>query len=188
MVQALLAASSVLHGFINPARYGTQMDSNDAKYVQLYVNAENQAPITCPKCQNTKSVDVTRYKALHKPLKIKCLCGWVFRAVVETRKFYRKSVSLPGYYSRRKNQNYSAMVVENLSMSGIGFRIKMKHYIKVGDELTIRVILDNRSQTEVVKDVVVKIVVRQIEDSYIGGEFCNKETFYKELGWYLYPS
>jgi hypothetical protein len=160
------------------------MASNAKKCLQLYVNVENQADITCPKCKNTRTIDVTRYKGLHKPLKIKCVCGWIFQAVIETRKFYRKYVNLQGYYAKVGNQNYGTMVVENLSMSGIGFRIKIKHYIKAGDRLTVRVVLDDKRKTEIVKD----IVVRQVEDSFIGGEFCHMEAFYKELGWYLYPT
>jgi hypothetical protein len=80
------------------------------------------------------------------------------------------------------------MMVENLSISGIGFRPRVQHAIKVGDVLTVRFVLDNRLQTEIIKDIAVRIVIRQVADSFIGAEFCDSTAFYKDLAWYLRPA
>jgi hypothetical protein len=80
------------------------------------------------------------------------------------------------------------MVVENLSMSGIGFRTSMQQSIKAGDMLTVKFVLDNKSRTEIAKDIVVKIVIGQMTGLVIGGEFCDINAFYKELAGYLRPT
>jgi hypothetical protein len=163
------------------------MASNDKTCVRLYVNVENQVSITCPQCHTVKVADVGPYKGSRRPLTVKCRCGRVFRAILETRKFYRKSVNLIGYYAKAGTHDYVGMVVEDLSLSGIGFRVKGKTTVKIGDQLVIRVVLDNKARTEIVKNIAVR-VVRQTDDAFIGGEFCDSRAFYKELAWYLNPN
>jgi uncharacterized Fe-S cluster-containing radical SAM superfamily enzyme len=80
------------------------------------------------------------------------------------------------------------MMVENLSMSGLGFRLRVQHAIEVGDVVHVRFVLDNRLQTEIVTDITVRIVSKQVTGTFIGGEFCNITVSYKELAWYLHPS
>jgi hypothetical protein len=80
------------------------------------------------------------------------------------------------------------MMVENLSMSGIGFRTRVQHPVRVGDILHVRFVLDNRVRTEIAKDIVVKIVIRQVADAFLGAEFCDMTADYKDLAWYLHPS
>lgn len=163
------------------------MASNDKTYVRLYVNVENQASITCPQCNTVKVANVGPFKGSRKPLTVKCRCGWIFHAILETRKFYRKSVHLIGHYAKAGTPNYVRMVVENLSLSGIGFRVKGRTTVKIGDRLIIKVALNNKAQTEIVKEITVR-VVKQTDDAFIGGEFCDTRTFYKELAWYLNPN
>jgi hypothetical protein len=138
------------------------MASNAGTYVKLYVNVEDHASITCPKCNDVKVANVKRYNGSRKPLKIQCRCGWIFHGILETRKFYRKYVKFPGSYTKVGSQNYGLMLVENLSMSGIGFRTRMQQSIKAGDILTVKFVLDNKPRTEIAKDTVVKVVMRQI--------------------------
>jgi hypothetical protein len=127
------------------------------------------------------------YKGSRKPLAVQCHCGWLFHAILETRKYYRKYVRLTGLYMREGSQNYGPMAVENVSMSGIGCRTRVQQPLHVGDILSVRFVLDNRARTEIAKDVVVKIVVRQVADAFFGAEFCDMTTYYKELAWYLRP-
>ena len=94
---------------------------------------------------------------------------------------------LIGHYAKAGTPNYVRMVVENLSLSGIGFRVKGRTTVKIGDRLIIKVALNNKAQTEIVKEITVR-VVKQTDDAFIGGEFCDTRTFYKELAWYLNPN
>jgi uncharacterized Fe-S cluster-containing radical SAM superfamily enzyme len=142
------------------------MANNDATYVKLYVNVEDQASITCPRCNAVKVANVKKYKGSRKPLTVKCHCGWLFHAILETRKYYRKAVKLTGAFARAGSQNYGPMLVENLSMSGIGCRTRMQHPIRVGDILHVRFVLDNRARTEIARDIVVRIVITQVADAF----------------------
>ena len=164
------------------------MGNNHETYVKLYVNVEDQASITCPQCKAGKVVNVKKYKGSRKPLTVKCHCEWIFYAILETRKYYRKYVKLTGSYTKVGSQNYGPMMVENLSMSGIGFRTRVQHPIRVGDILHVKFVLDNRTRTRIAKDIVVRIVVRQVDSSFFGAEFCDITAYYKELAWYLHPS
>jgi hypothetical protein len=132
--------------------------------------------------------NVEPYIGVRKPLKIQCRCGWVFHAILETRRFYRKQVNLRGHYAKLGHRNYGPMIVENLSMSGIGFRLRVQHALEIGDRVRVKFVLDNRLQTEIVTDITVKIVIKQATGTFIGGEFCNITMSYKELAWYLHPS
>lgn len=165
-----------------------EMASNDQTYVKLYVNVEDHASITCPKCNSVKVANVKPYKGSRKPLTIKCRCGWVFHGILETRKYYRKYVKLSGSYRQAGSHNYGPMVVENLSMSGVGFRTRVPQPLHVGDILTVTFVLDNKARTEITKDVVVKLVSKQITDTFVGTAFRNPQAFYKELAWYLQPN
>jgi len=164
------------------------MASNAGTYVKLYVNVEDHASITCPKCNDVKVANVKRYHGSRKPLKIQCRCGWIFHGILETRKFYRKYVKFPGSYTKAGSRNDGLMVVENLSMSGIGFRTRVQQPIQAGDILTAKFGLDNKPRTEIAKDIVVKIAIRQITGSLIGAEFCDINAFCKELAGYLRPN
>jgi PilZ domain len=164
------------------------MGNSHETYVKLYVNVEDQASITCPQCQAVKVADVKKYKGSRKPLSVKCHCGWIFYAILETRKYYRKYVKLIGSYAKVGSQNYGPMVVENLSVSGVGCRTRVQHAIQVGDILNVRFELDNRTRTRIAKDIVVRIVVRQVDGCLFGAEFCDITAYYKELSWYLHPS
>ena len=164
------------------------MAGNAKEFVRLYANVENYASITCPQCQHVKVANVEQYIGVRKPLKIKCRCGWRFHAILETRRFYRKQVNLRGHYTKLNSRNSGPMIVENLSMSGLGFRLRVQHTIEVGDRVHVRFVLDNRLQTEIVTDIMVRIVIKQAAGTFIGGEFCNNTASYNELAWYLHPS
>jgi hypothetical protein len=164
------------------------MVNSNETYVKLYVNVEDQVSITCPRCSAVKVANVKKYKGSRKPLTVRCHCGWLFHAILETRKYYRKYVKLTGSYARVGSQNYGPMMVENLSMSGIGFRTRVQHPVRVGDILHVKFMLDNRIRTEIAKDIVVKIVIGQVADAFLGAEFCDMTADYKDLAWYLHPS
>jgi PilZ domain-containing protein len=164
------------------------MANNAETYVKLYVNVEDQASITCPRCNAIKVANVKKYKGSRKPLTVQCRCGWIFHAILETRKYYRKAVKLRGSYAWAGSYSYGPMVIENLSMSGIGCRTRVHHPIHVGDVLQVRFMLDNQARSEIAKDIVVRIVIKQVTDAFFGAEFCDITAHYKELAWYLHPS
>jgi hypothetical protein len=73
------------------------------------------------------------------------------------------------------------MIVENLSFFGIGCRTERQDDIQVGDVLRIKFTLDGERQSVVVKEVLIKWV----HEDTIGGEFCDYNTYDRELITYV---
>lgn len=71
----------------------------------------------------------------------------------------------------------------NLSLSGARFEVKGLHDLKVGQKGSLVFTLDNRKETILYKQVVIKTV----KDNLIGCEFVEDQAYRKELGFYLLP-
>src|SRR5262247_1404468 len=130
---------------------------------KIYVNDNEKGTIICEKCGKTRVVTLSDFKNVGKPLKVKCSCGHFFFVSIEVRKFYRKSTHLRGEYIRisddaTKGLEKGAMTVENLSRTGLGFRTKKPHNIRVQEMLRVRFILDDTQRSEVNKSAIVKWV------------------------------
>jgi len=75
------------------------------------------------------------------------------------------------------------MTVRNISLTGIGFETLSPHGLGKGDEIRVRFTLDDAKQSEIERDVIVRVV----KDKYIGGEFSDPNLYDKTLGFYLMP-
>jgi hypothetical protein len=140
----------------------------DVPSLQLQLDDQDRAEVACTHCQKLRVVDLSDYKDSHKPFKVKCSCGFKFSLMVDMRKYGRKEVCLPGVYQKTSSEVASeAMVIENLSTGGIGFRTREQHDITVDDTLIVRFILDDDTLQEVRKQV----HVRYVDDRYIGAQF-----------------
>src|SRR6266487_4154362 len=115
---------------------------------KIYANDDEKGTLICEKCGKTRVVDLSNFKNIGKPLKVKCGCGHFFFVRIEIRKFYRKSTHLSGEYIKISNDatkglEKGAMTVEDLSRTGLGFRTKTPHNIRMEDMLRVRFILDD---------------------------------------------
>jgi hypothetical protein len=158
---------------------------------KIYVNENEKGTLICEKCGKTRVVDLSDFKNIGKPLKVKCSCGHFFFVSIEVRKFYRKSTQLSGEYIKlshdtAKGMERGAMTVEDLSRTGLGFRTKTQHNIRVKDMLLVRFTLDDAQRSEVSKSVIVK----RTSHSFVGAEFVDFDAFNETnrlLGFYLMP-
>jgi hypothetical protein len=158
---------------------------------KIYVNDNEQGTFICAKCSKTRVVNLSDFKNIGKPLKVKCSCGHFFFVSLEFRRFYRKSTHLSGEYIRLghdviKGLEKGTMTVEDLSRTGLRFRTKMSHTIRVADMLRVRFILDDAQRSEVHKSVIVKWVTPYL----VGAEFGDFDAFNetnRTLGFYLMP-
>jgi len=158
---------------------------------KIYVNDNEKGTLICEKCGKTRVVNLSDFKNIGKPLKVKCSCGHFFLVSIEVRKFYRKSTHLSGEYIRlshdaAKGIEKGAMTVEDLSRTGLGFRTKTPHNIRVKDRLQVRFTLDNAQCSEVNKNA----IVRRISHNFVGAEFVDFDAFNETnriLGFYLMP-
>ena len=149
----------------------------------FYPDKDNTAVISCPYCDFMKKIDALKYRDSGKILKVRCKCGKIFSCTIDFRKFYRKKVNLAGEYIVFKNQRKGDMLVEDISMGGVGFNNMTPHNIEKGDMLEVKFRLDDNNRTELKRKVEVMIV----KGHFVGTEFAEKNRFDKELGFYLSP-
>jgi hypothetical protein len=149
---------------------------------KVYVPENNEATIVCRCCGAQKTANAAPF--LHKgPVKVRCACGSVFLASFEKRKYYRKSVSLAGFYLRSEPaRDAGDMVVEDLSSTGIGFRTNLKNKLQVNDIVKVQFVLNDTQGSKVSRNV----MVRSVNDRFVGAEFCDQDVC-RPLSFYLLP-
>lgn len=149
----------------------------------FYSDKNNHVVICCPACGFKRTVDASNYKNTSKALNVKCRCGELFQCLIDSRKFYRKRVNLIGEFITLKNNKKGDMLVEDLSIGGVGFNNRSPHALETGDVLELRFTLDNAIQTKIIRKVKVMI----IKGYFIGTEFTEKNLLDPDLGFYLLP-
>ena len=152
----------------------------------VYISSTNHATFTCPECEATKTVDVTRYAQLEQTVKVKstCGCGHTWTSYLEKRKVYRKRVSLPGDFTHIVDNNpmsKGSMVVTDISAGGLKIKLLEPIDLRLDDKLRVEFYLDDARRTLISKNVLVK----NIDGIYIGVAFSRAETGDPALGFYL---
>jgi hypothetical protein len=153
---------------------------------RAFLHDDRTAVFRCPKCNKTKTVDVSQYSDMDRFIRFtaRCSCGHSFKVVLERRKHFRKKVKLPGKCAMKNGSHERSVVVKDLSRQGLGFRVWERAPFKPGDLLTIEFKLDNDKQTVIRKDIVVQLVSGET----VGAEFHSTDPYNvydKELGFYL---
>ncbi len=156
---------------------------------KAFISSTNQVTFSCPQCKNTRTVDVTKYRALDKAVKIKvhCPCGQDYPVLLERRKQFRKAVSLPGTYTRIYNERRAGkgtMVVKDVSRHGLSIRVSDTTHMKNGDILEVVFKLDDPKRSPIQKEV----VIRKIFGYDLGTEFISIDpgnASDKAIGFYL---
>jgi hypothetical protein len=158
---------------------------------KIYADEQEKGTLVCEQCGKTRTINLADFKNIGKPLKVKCGCGHIFFVSIEVRKFYRKDTNLSGEYIRISNDvtkglERGAMMVVDVSRTGIGFRTKTSHNIRVHDMLRVRFTLDDAQRSEVSKSA----VVRRVDQLLVGAEFLDFDAYNetnRTLGFYLMP-
>jgi hypothetical protein len=154
---------------------------------KVYVTSKQMATFSCPQCNRSKTVDVSKYATLDKIIRVsvKCPCGNAYKAILEKRKQYRKEANLPGTYIHfieGQPQNRGLMTIKDLSTSGVKLHLNVKQNFAIGDQMQIEFHLDDAQRTLIKKTVIIK----NQRDQFIGAEFAPFETVDKALGFYLF--
>ena len=154
---------------------------------KVYITSKQMATFICPKCQKSKTVDVSQYAALDKIVKVKvtCPCGFGYTSILEKRRKYRKQTNLAGTYVRLVNGRQTGgglMTVKDLSTSGLKIQVNSEHNCIVGDIVQVDFCLDDIHRTPIRK----KVIIRNIVGSNLGTEFAPTEAIDKALGFYLF--
>ncbi len=155
------------------------------KEQKAFVNNNGVAIFTCPKCQTAKHVDAKKYRQLDKVIRVnvRCSCGHSYKAMLERRQFFRKSVELKGIYFL-SDGNRGTLTIKDISRTGINFETNTDVELAVGDKFMVEFYLDDTHKTMIKKE----IVIRSIKGSSIGAEFFTidpNNVYDKALGFYL---
>jgi hypothetical protein len=182
----------IVFSFINHGFHGTNMGSNHIEWggnmsAIVYVTSENKARFECPKCHKSKTVDADRFRSPTRTVRVKvrCPCGHKYDAILEKRRGYRKEVSLPGSYvhiADGREAGRGAMTVRDISTGGMKLRMTNADRLNIGDVLQLEFRLDDARRSLLQK----KVIVRNIEDMYVGVEFAMTQATDKALGFYLF--
>lgn len=158
-----------------------QANSNDAT-LRAFVKEDDNTTIVCPQCNTRKTISVSQFRHHLHMLKVKCKCGYVFKAQLEFRRHYRKPTTLPGNYSRttREIDGYVIKVL-NISLSGASFETLGPHDLEVGQTGNLVFTLDNHKETIIKRQVVIK----SVQNRRIGCEFTADQELEKDFGFYL---
>ncbi len=148
---------------------------------KVLINNFNKATFVCPKCENRRTVNVSKYKYIDKAVKVKCNCpcGHTYSVLLERRKDFRKELRLSGSFTGI-NVDKGFITITDLSRSGLKFKLNVEKNIQSGDKLTLTFNLDDPQRSMVSKEV----VVRSVNGLFVGAEFCTTEH-YDKLGPYL---
>ena len=154
---------------------------------KVYITSKKMATFVCPKCQKSKTVDVSQYANMDKIVKVKvsCPCGYGYTSILEKRKKDRKETNLPGSFVHLidgRQAGGGLMSVKDLSTSGMKIQISSQHKCKVGDIILVEFHLDDTHRTLIKK----KVIARNIVGDNIGTEFAPTEAVDKALGFYLF--
>ncbi|MCP3891491.1 MAG: hypothetical protein GY702_21885 [Desulfobulbaceae bacterium] len=151
---------------------------------KAYVKQDNQVTIVCPECDRTKTISVKDFRDKQHVVKVRCKCGHAYRLQLEFRKHFRKETSLQGTYDvHPPGVGGGKTKVLNLSLSGACLEVQGMHDLKVGHKGELVFTLDNRKESILYKQV----IIRSVTDKLIGCEFIEDQAYKKELGFYLLP-
>jgi len=161
--------------------------------IKLFVNESNIIKLRCPNCLEKKQIPASVLKNKYK-FRGKCKCQSVIEVELEYRKSFRKETNVDGYYSYNLEELQNVKVYDDvvaiklnsmnckiINISTYGLRLKSfpPHNIKNDD--IIYIIFQLSAGTIIEK----KVVVRNVQDDYIGCEFIDVQEEDKEVGYYL---
>ena len=152
------------------------------KCVTAYAPDGENVTIICPGCGTMRHGSLRRIRVLKHSFPVRCNCGSRFNVVLELRKAYRKATYLLGT-CRRPASDPLPVVIENLSLGGVGFSLDPDKKLRVGERITISFLLDDARKTPVTR----RATVRHVHDGYAGCEFHSHSCSDGDLGFYLMP-
>lgn len=150
--------------------------------IRIFVTSDF-ATFACPKCDKARTADVSKILANKAEIKIKCKCkcGYLFKATLERRKFFRKDIKLSGSLQSKKEMKPVLINVVDISRSGCKAKLsKGSNTFSVGERILIEFHLDDLNKSLVKKNA----IIRSNTGILIGVEFDSIDA-YDKLGHYL---
>ena len=150
------------------------------------LNQENKAVISRVvlfQCDKSKHLRVAIASDSQKyASKLLCTCGNIHRILLDSRHSNRKPVNLDGSYVYQNDETkFGKIIVEDLSFSGLKFRMASLKQISRDDLLYIQFILDDEDQTLIWE----KVRVSYVSHDIVGVEFMSLSKINTKLAVYL---
>jgi hypothetical protein len=158
---------------------------------KVYTTEDRKTTLACPACERSRTVDVSAYVKLARPvqIKIKCPCGHHYPASLERRRHFRKAVNLKGTLSPKTGDQpgeQGRIAVKDLSRTGMRIRMAVDRRIRVGDRLMVEFQLDDHQRSTICRES----IVRRVDGLDLGTEFIPAACLdpgAKAMGFYLLP-
>jgi hypothetical protein len=151
----------------------------------VYLNAKRCGVVTCPKCGITRAVNLAHYKGElgGTVLKVKCAaCATVVHVRFDFRRHHRVPVRLPGTLLQCGTKHILAsLTITSLSVSGVGFTLRTPLPVQSGEHYDVIFFLDDANHTLIFETT----VIRRVEDTEVGAEFCLEDPYHSALDFYL---
>ena len=161
----------------DPAIVIQPFSTRDVMLKKVHISDAKTATFVCSRCDNTKTVDVSRFIAgcARTRVRSKCTCGCSWTSILERRKSFRSAVSFPGVCMHAGAEGQvDSIPVRVVDLSSTGLRIEQggSHGIdssdyRLDDLISMDFHLNDRTMTHVRKTAVVK----NISPQCIGAEF-----------------
>jgi diguanylate cyclase (GGDEF)-like protein len=103
------------------------------------------------------------------------------RQAMERRQYYRKEVQLAGGYENPETGESGDILVENVSLNGLGFTTLLNHRLSRNALVKATFRLDDSRRTEISR----MVRVRYVADRYVGCQFSDQKSYDSDLGFYL---
>ncbi|MHC1725241.1 MAG: PilZ domain-containing protein [Syntrophobacteraceae bacterium] len=151
------------------------------EHMRVYLNESSSGTITCPKCGHSRQINFSNDK-IPTSVKAKCFCGCSFRINFEKRRYYRKSVQIPGICMiSGDTEDDSQIVILDISQGGMRAVKKSGKLPKLDQRLRI-----NFSLNETKLSCVVSIC--HVKNEHFGAIFQDLDEHSKKtLGFFLLP-
>ena len=150
---------------------------------QYEVDIYGRATAVCDNCNRRITLALGQFKDKAGKFKVQCKCGVAFKATFGFPNAFVKEVKLQGSYTNLRNKSQGDMVIEKLSMDGVGFRMYDEHSVKAGDVVSIEFTLDNATESEVKQQV----KVLSVFERYVGAKYVESRKRNATIGFYLMP-
>jgi hypothetical protein len=157
---------------------------------KAFVNSNLMATFSCPCCDKSRQMDVSKFLESEKQVKLKCKCSCkhIFSAILERRRSFRKEKFFHGHMVKTQRKDYvsrelikSKIIVKNISIDGIRIKTLEKIPLKKEEIIEIEFKLNDPKIPKISREVRMKNFLSPVD---IGCEFLSNDH-YGYLGEYF---
>ncbi|MDO5675341.1 MAG: PilZ domain-containing protein [bacterium] len=148
--------------------------------MQTVTTARSQDPcasLACPRCNQNHHLDLQTSRD-NRLTTVLCSCGETFLAVLDARRFERKTVAIRGMYTVMSDSGLGGMVrLRDFSEGGVGFTLSRPCELEPGWLITVVFELAGREK----RVIIAKATIRSVKGMELGCSFVNPEQVRQDI-------